>query len=139
MTGGGGGGGDRGSYFTLKKITTSEFVYPKKSLLFLAHPKKSLSPVFATQRNPSGFFSRPKKIPASFIDPKKSLWAKISDPKKSLGLSPPPPSLKYVSGAPGVINHLFVATNVSKVSARDLVCKDLASSSPLSVRNTLMM
>ena len=37
-------------------------------------------------------------MPASFIDPKKSLFAKMSDPKKSFG---PPPSLKYVSGAPG--------------------------------------
>ena len=44
-------------------------------------------------------FSRPKKIPASFIDPKKSLLAKMSDPKKSFG---PPPSLKYVSGVPGL-------------------------------------
>ena len=42
-----GGGSDRGSYFISKKIPTSEFVYPKKSLLFLAYPKKSLS-VFAS-------------------------------------------------------------------------------------------
>ena len=41
--GGGGGGSDRGSYLIPKKIPTSEFVYPKKSLLFLAYPKKSLS------------------------------------------------------------------------------------------------
>ena len=41
------GGSDRGSYFIPKKIPTSEFVYPKKSLLFLAYPKKSLS-VFAS-------------------------------------------------------------------------------------------
>ena len=33
--GGGGGGSDKGSYFILKEITTSEFVYPKKSLLLL--------------------------------------------------------------------------------------------------------
>ena len=33
--GGGGGGGDRGSYFIPKKITTSEFVYPKKITTFL--------------------------------------------------------------------------------------------------------
>ena len=32
--GGGGGGSDRGSYFIPKKITTSEFVYPKKLILF---------------------------------------------------------------------------------------------------------
>ena len=43
---GGGGGGDRGSYFIPKKITTSEFVYPKKSLLFLAYPKEPLSRSF---------------------------------------------------------------------------------------------
>ena len=39
--GGGGGGSNRSSYFIPKKITTSEFVYPKKSLFFL-QPKKSL-------------------------------------------------------------------------------------------------
>ena len=81
------GGSDRGSYFIPKKITTSEFVYPKKSVLSLAYPEKSL-----------WFFLRPKKIPASFIDPKNPLRAKISDPKKSLG---PSLSLKCVSGAPG--------------------------------------
>ena len=32
--GGGGGGSNRGSYFIPKKITTSKFFYPKKSLLF---------------------------------------------------------------------------------------------------------
>ena len=41
------GWSDRGSYFIPQKIPTSEFVYPKKSLLFLAYPKKSLS-VFAS-------------------------------------------------------------------------------------------
>ena len=45
--GGGEGGSDRGSYFIPQKIPTSEFVYPKKSLLFLTYPKKSLS-VFAS-------------------------------------------------------------------------------------------
>ena len=57
----GGGGSNRGSYFVPEKITTSEFVYPKKSLLFLAYPKKSLSPFFATQKSPSVFFCNPKK------------------------------------------------------------------------------
>ena len=41
------GGSNRGSYFIPQKIPTSEFVYPKKSLLFLAYPKKFLS-VFAS-------------------------------------------------------------------------------------------
>ena len=43
-------GSYRGSYFiefTPPKIPTSEFVYAKKSLLFLAYPKKSLR-VFAS-------------------------------------------------------------------------------------------
>ena len=42
---GGGGGGwvgsERGSYFIPQKIPMSEFVYPPKSLLFVAYPKKS--------------------------------------------------------------------------------------------------
>ena len=55
-------------------------------------------------------FSRPKKIRASFIDPQKSLLAKMSETNSEVGiflgikyepLSDPPPSLKYVSGAPG--------------------------------------
>ena len=50
------GGSDRGSYFIPKEITTSEFVYPKKSLLFLAYPKKFLSSFFATQKTPSVLF-----------------------------------------------------------------------------------
>ena len=89
-----GGGGIRQRFtFYTQKNHNSEFVYPKKSLLFIAYPKKSLC-----------FSSRPKKILASFIDPKKSLLAKVSDPKKSLG---PPLSLKYVSGAPGYQTVLF--------------------------------
>ena len=71
------GRSDRGSYFIPQKITTSEFVYPKKSLLFLAYPKKSLKPFFATENNPSGFFSRPIRIPASFIDQKNRFWSKF--------------------------------------------------------------
>ena len=45
----GGGGGPTEVYILYpQNITTSEFVYPKKSLLFLAYPKKSLSPFFPT-------------------------------------------------------------------------------------------
>ena len=43
-------------------------------------------------------FSRPKKIPASSIDPKKIPFGQNLRPKKILRT---PPSLKYVSGAPG--------------------------------------
>ena len=97
------GGSDRGSYIIPKKITTSEFVYPKKSLLFLAYPKNVLSPYFATPKNPS-FFRDPKN-PGVFHRPKKSLLAKILNPKNSLGPLPPP-SLKYVGGAPELEAHL---------------------------------
>ena len=76
-------------FYIFKKITTSEFIYPKKSLLFLAYPKKSLSPFFATQKNPSVFFLQPKKISASFIDPKNHFWPKFQTPKNH---SDPPPS-----------------------------------------------
>ena len=90
---------DRGSYFIPKKTTTSEFVYPKKSLLFLAHPEKSLSSFFATQKNPSGFFPRPKKIPASFIDPKKNhFWPKFQTQK--ITRTPPPPVIKICEWSP---------------------------------------
>ena len=43
-------------------------------------------------------FSRPKKIPASFIDPQKIPFGQNVRPKKIIQT---PPSLKYVSGAPG--------------------------------------
>ena len=66
--GGGGGGSDRGSYFVPKKITTSAFVYPKKSLLFSAYPKNLLSPFFTTQKISLFFF---------FCDPKKSQSLKV--------------------------------------------------------------
>ena len=59
--GGGGGGSDRGSYFVPKEITSSEFVYPKKSLSpFFATQKIPLF-FFPTQRNP-GVFHRPKTV-----------------------------------------------------------------------------
>ena len=98
---GGGGGFDRGSYFIPKNITTSEFVYPKKSLLFIVYPKKSLSPFFTTQKNPSVFLRDPKKIPASFHRPKKITFGQNFRPKTITRT--PPPSLKYVSRGPGVV------------------------------------
>ena len=84
--------------FYTQKITTSGFVYPKNSLLLLAYPKKSLSPFFTTQKIPLFFFAT-QKILTSFIDPKKSLFCQNFRPKK---ITRTPPSLKYVSGAPGV-------------------------------------
>ena len=97
MTGGGGGGSDRGSYFIPKKITTSEFVYPKKLLLFVTYPKKSLSSFFATPKIPPFFFAT-QKNPGVFHRPKKNhLWPKFQTQKNHSD----PPSLKYVSGAPG--------------------------------------
>ena len=93
--GGGGGGGGRGltevHLFISKKITTSEFVYPKKTLLFLAYPKKSLRPFFATQKSPSVFFTT-QKNPGIFRRPKKITFGQISDTKKSLRT--PPPNIK---------------------------------------------
>ena len=94
------GGSNRGSYFIPKKVATSEFAYPKISLLFLhvAYPKKSLSTcTFSQPQNIPLFFATPKN-PCVFHRPKKSLLAKISGPQKITQTSL---SLKYVSGAPG--------------------------------------
>ena len=100
---GGGEGADRGSYLVPKKITTSVFVYPKKSLLFLAYPKKTLSSFFATQKIPP-FILRPKKIPVSFTDLKNHLWPKFQTPKNH---SDPPPGIKICEWDPWVFWHIF--------------------------------
>ena len=73
-------------YYT-QKSHNFRICLPQKSLLF-SITKKSLSPFFTTQKNPS-FFHNPK-ILVSFIDPKELLLAKISNPKKSLGDPLPP-------------------------------------------------
>ena len=111
----GGEGSDRGLYFIPKKITTSEFVNPKKSLLFLAYPPlKSLSPFSATQKYLS--FLRPQKFLAYFMDPKKSLWAKISDPKNHSDPPPPPSVIKICEWGPleCSLEVLVTATNLCK-------------------------
>ena len=107
------GGSNRGSYFIPKKIPTSGFVYPKKSLLFLAYPKKSLcfciskfyylsSGKLKHANFNFGFGQKqnyklrlcyflfelmkntiPKKIPLLFSRPQK-IAASFIDPKKSL-------------------------------------------------------
>ena len=78
--GGGRGGGGRGSYFIPKKNHNFRICLPKKINTFLVYPKKSLSPFFATQKNPSVFLCDPK-IPESFIDPKNSLLPKFQTHK----------------------------------------------------------
>ena len=85
---------DRSLYFIPKKITTSKFVYQKKSPVFLAYPKNPLVLLSQPKKIPLLFFRDPKKkIPASFIDPKNSLWPKFQTQKTTRTL----PSLKYVS------------------------------------------
>ena len=42
-----------------------------------------------------------QKNPASLIDPKKKTFSQNFRPQKITLTPPPPPSLKYVSGAPG--------------------------------------
>ena len=54
-------------------------------------------------------FSRPKEMPASFIDPKNPFWPNCQTPKNPSG----PPSLKYVSGAPG-LSGLRISRAVSR-------------------------
>ena len=79
--GGGVGGSDRGSYFIPKKITSSEFVYPKKSL----------SPFFATQKIPLFFF--PTQINHGVLGrPKTVTFGQNFRPKKITRAPLPPPS-----------------------------------------------
>ena len=102
--GGGGGGPTEVHILYPKKSQLQNLSFQKKSLLFLAYPKKSLSHFCTTQKNPFWFFFTTQKNPSVFHRPQKSLLAKISDPKKSLATPPPPPpSLKYMSGAPGLL------------------------------------
>ena len=81
------GGSDRGSYFIPPKIISSESVYPKKSLLFLAYTQKYPLVPFSQPTKTPGFFFTNQKNPSVFHRPKKITLAKISDPKKSLGPS----------------------------------------------------
>ena len=55
----------------------------------------------------------PKKIPVLFLRPKKIPFGQKVRPKKIVR-TPPPPSLKYVSGAPGVVTKTGpqITTNV---------------------------
>ena len=94
------GGGDRGSYFIHKKITTSEFVYPKKSLLFLAYPKKTSVPFSQPPKIPSVFFAT-QKTPGIFHKPQKITFGPKFQTHKNHWDAPHPPSLKYVSGTHG--------------------------------------
>ena len=97
------GGSNRGSHFISKRITTSEFVYPKESLLFLKYQKKSLSPYFATPKNSFFFFFCNQKKSRRLSKTQKITFGQNFRLKK-ITQTPPssPPSLKYVSGAPGV-------------------------------------
>ena len=107
MTGEGGGGrSDRGSYFIPKKITTSKFVHPKKLLSFLTYPKKSFSLFFTTQKNPSVIFRDLKKSWCLSQTPKITFGQNFR-PKKITRI---PPSLKYVSGAPGHTTHPYLTS-----------------------------
>ena len=102
-----GGGSDRGSYFIPKKITTSEFVYPKKITTFSNIPKKIPWSLFRNPKNSLFYLSQPQKITGRvFHRPKKITF----------GQNFRPPSLKYVSGAPGrwmLINLLTGAQTVN--------------------------
>ena len=100
MTGGGG------------HPTEVHILYPKKSLLFLAYPKRSLSPFFATLKNPSGFFFRdPKKSRRLSFTPKNHFWPKFQTQKylsNSPPPPPPPPVIKIWEWGPWDVNKYFL-------------------------------
>ena len=78
---------DRGSYFIPKKITTSEFVYPKKSLHFSAYPKNPL--VLFLQPKKNLFFFATLKNPGVFHQ--KNHFCQNFRPRK-ITQTPPPPN-----------------------------------------------
>ena len=75
-----------------KKITTLFSIPKKNPLILFSQPKKIPLFFFATQKNP-GVFHRPKKI----------TFGQNFRPQK-ITRTPPPPSLKYVSGVPGLMD-----------------------------------
>ena len=97
VMGGRGGGNDMGSYFIPKQITTSEFVYLKKIITFFSILKKSLGPLFTSQKNPSVVL-QPKKNPGIFYRPKESTLGQNFRFKKITWTTdfPPPPPTHHV-------------------------------------------
>ena len=95
-----------GYEFRLKNIALhfccdwSRVVPPGASLTYFNDGGGPEVHILYPQKIPTSEFVYQKKSLLVLAYPKKSLLAKMSDPKKSFG---PPPSLKYVSGAPGVV------------------------------------
>ena len=79
--------------------------YTQKNHYFLAYPKKFLNSFFATPKNPS-YFVATQKTPGVLHKPKKITFGQNFRPKK---ITRSPPSLEYVSGAPGVARNSFLA------------------------------
>ena len=118
MTGRGGGGVRQRFIFYNQKNHNFRICQPKKITAFLACGNNSLSPFFATPKNPSGFFFfATQKNPGVFH--RTNFWPKFQTQKKSLG-PPPPPSLKYVSGVPGVTGSCLVQFFLCIKSVRKL-------------------
>ena len=90
-------------------------------------PPKNPCVVFATQKNP-GVFHRPKKIPfGQNVRPKKLFWT--------------PPSLKYVSGAPGTKLWLSLSVNYSRnpCSGPPAVYQDLSMHNDCFVKKAIIV
>ena len=123
-----GGGDDRGSYLIPEKITTSEFVYPKKSLLFIAYPKNSLSPFFARPpKNPSVFFFRdPKKFRRLSQTQKDHFWPKFQT-QKSHSDPPPPPVIKICEWGPWARFPAFIVYQMPKVYSGGMLAAGINS------------
>ena len=127
MGGGGGGGGPTEFHILYPKnknfriclpgkITTSEFVYPKKSLLYLAYPKNSISPFFATPKKSLSFFFATQKNPGVFYRPKKITFGQNFRPK-IVTRNLPPPVIKTCEWGPWVSYVLFTKCNPRKATA----------------------
>ena len=116
MIGGEGGGSDRGSYFIPKESQLQNLSTQKKSLLFLAYPKKSLF-FFMTQNNPIVFHRPQKRTFGQNLRPQKSL-------------EPPPPVIKICEWGPwGVCPIIINNRNLYRINGHNrhvsLKCSNL--------------
>ena len=98
--------------FYTQKNHNSKICLPKKITTFLAYPNKSLSPFFATPKNPSVFLHNLKKS-WRLSQTQKNHFCQNFRPQKITRTSP---SLTYVSGAPGPSSSSAVSSASSASS-----------------------
>ena len=92
------------TYFNDGGVRQRFIFYNQKNHSFrICLPKKITTLFSIPQKNPLILFSQPQKIPLYFFATQNDPGV-FHRPKKITRTPPPPPSLKYVSGAPGLMD-----------------------------------